>query len=186
MLDVGSHVGTHTVTMSECAGKEGLVLAFEPSLTTYRELVHNLAANRCHNALAIRSAVGKDQSYVDVIVSHPRNEGRKYVVKSSGGQDRTLQIPLDDLKLENISFIKIDVENMEADVLEGAKLTLQRCRPVILIEIQGNGERPVQLGENTKEMAKISKEKLKSLGYKLKFIHGADYLAFPIESLDEP
>jgi FkbM family methyltransferase len=42
---------------------------------------------------------------------------------------------LDDLDLDNISLIKIDVEGYELEVFEGGQETIQRNRPVILIEI---------------------------------------------------
>lgn len=69
---------------------------------------------------------------------------------------------------------------MEADVLDGAKATILRNRPVMLIEVQGNGERPIQLNENSTEMAIISLNKIKNLGYNLKRVeNGCDYLAIP-------
>lgn len=43
---------------------------------------------------------------------------------------------LDECGLQNIGFIKIDVEGHEMAVLEGAEETLQRCRPIILVEIE--------------------------------------------------
>jgi FkbM family methyltransferase len=179
-LDIGAHIGTHTVTMSKCIGDNGVVLAFEPSKNTHRELVYNLVANGCRNTYPIHAAIGKTKSIVDIIVSHPRNEGGSYVINSQGGADSTVQFPLDAFNLNNVSFIKIDVENMEADVLDGAILTILRNKPVILVEIQGNGERPIQLGENTEEMGRISKEKILNLGYTLIQIdNSADYLALP-------
>jgi FkbM family methyltransferase len=42
---------------------------------------------------------------------------------------------LDEDNLQNIGFIKIDVEGHEMAVLEGAEETLRRCRPVVLMEI---------------------------------------------------
>lgn len=179
-LDIGSHIGTHTVTMSHAVGKKGRVVAFEPSKTTYRELCYNLAANKLSNVSAVRVAVEKEKSLIDVITSHPNNEGGNYVIDSKGGENSALQLTLDDFNLNNISFMKIDVENMEADVLDGAYETILRNRPIILIEIQGNGERPVQLGEDTESMALISRQKLIDLNYQLEHVQGADWLATPL------
>jgi len=43
---------------------------------------------------------------------------------------------LDAYKQENIAFIKIDVEGHEDSVLRGARETLQRCRPSVLVEVE--------------------------------------------------
>ena len=179
-LDIGAHIGTHTVTMSKCVGDKGMVIAFEPSKGTYRELTYNIVVNRCKNTYPIHAAIGKAKGVIDVIISHPHNEGGSYVVNTKGGNDSAVMLPLDVFNLNNVSFIKIDVENMEADVIDGAVATITRNKPVMLIEIQGNGQRPEQLGEDTEQMALISIEKIRSLGYTLQHLeNSADYLAFP-------
>lgn len=178
-LDIGSHIGTHTVTMSQSVGPQGMVFAFEPNRKIHRELCLNMSINRCANVNPLRCAIGKEKGLIQVVCSHPQNEGGSYVIKESGGSNTATMIRLDDLQLTNISFIKIDVENMEADVIEGAIETINRCRPVMLIEIQGNGERPMQLGEDTEKMAQESIRKIQSLGYRLERLPGVDYLAFP-------
>ena len=43
-------------------------------------------------------------------------------------------VPLDYFNFENISLIKIDVEHMEIEVLEGSLNTIKRCKPTIIIE----------------------------------------------------
>lgn len=179
-LDIGAHIGTHTVTMSKCVGKTGRVLAFEPGKIIHRELTYNLASNGCKNTYPVRAAIGKTKGVVDIIISHPHNEGGSYVVAAQGGTNTAVQLPLDAFHLDNVSFIKIDVENMEADVLDGATDTIMRNKPILLVEIQGNGERPIQLGEDTQAMALISIDKLEKLGYTLFQLDGsADYLAIP-------
>jgi FkbM family methyltransferase len=46
--------------------------------------------------------------------------------------------PLDSYGLEDVGFIKIDVEGHELAVLRGAERTLARSRPAILVEIEGD------------------------------------------------
>lgn len=43
-------------------------------------------------------------------------------------------IKLDDLKLSNVSAIKIDVERSEIEVLKGAQRIIERWRPAIILE----------------------------------------------------
>ena len=46
----------------------------------------------------------------------------------------TQVITLDSLGLEKCSFMKVDVEGMEMEVLEGARETIARCRPYLFLE----------------------------------------------------
>jgi hypothetical protein len=41
---------------------------------------------------------------------------------------------LDEYKLRRLDFIKLDIEGMELEALEGASQTIERCRPIMLIE----------------------------------------------------
>lgn len=179
-LDIGAHIGTHTLTMSKCVGSGGKVFAFEPNKKIFRELCMNLALNKANNVQPIRCALGKEKNIITLVSSHPANEGGTYVIKEQLGLNTAALIQLDEFDLTNISFIKMDVENMEAEVLDGAIATIRKNRPVMLIEIQGNNERSVQLGENMMERARETMEKIISLGYRLERIGQTfDFLAFP-------
>jgi FkbM family methyltransferase len=178
-LDIGAHIGTHSITMSQAVGDEGRVIAFEPNKKIFRELCYNLAASNIKNVIPARLAIGKFVEAITTVTPLYWNEGGTFVVKANEFDEASAQLRLDDLELENISLIKIDVENMEADVIDGAIQTLKRCRPVLIVEIQGNAERPMILKENNKHMAKISIQKIKNLKYEMRLIGGNDYLCIP-------
>jgi hypothetical protein len=44
------------------------------------------------------------------------------------------QISIDSLNLPRLDFLKIDVEGMELEVLNGARETVDKCRPLMWIE----------------------------------------------------
>jgi len=48
---------------------------------------------------------------------------------------------LDSFKFDDVDLIKIDVEGWELPVVKGAASTIVRCRPVVVVEQKGNGER---------------------------------------------
>ena len=51
------------------------------------------------------------------------------------------QLALDEYNLPRVDFIKLDVEGMELDALEGASKTIERSRPILLVEkIKSNPE----------------------------------------------
>ena len=69
---------------------------------------------------------------------------------------------LDDVTLPRIGFIKIDVEGHELNVLEGAKRTISRDRPTLLIECE---ER-----HNPGGVSKL-RELFRDAGYEGRFLH---------------
>jgi FkbM family methyltransferase len=76
---------------------------------------------------------------------------------------------LDDLHLDNISLIKIDVEGYELEVFEGGRETIQRNRPVILIEIwERNKEKYFSWIQENFPF------------YKIELIDSDDYILIPI------
>lgn len=51
------------------------------------------------------------------------------------------QLALDEYNLPRADFIKLDVEGMELDALQGANKTIERSRPILLVEkIKSNPE----------------------------------------------
>jgi hypothetical protein len=62
----------------------------------------------------------------------PENTGATHVRQGAAGS-----IPmrrLDDYRLNDVDFIKVDVEGYERLVLEGARETLVRCKPMVIVE----------------------------------------------------
>ena len=61
------------------------------------------------------------------------------VIKEDG--DKFVQQKrLDDYTLNDVDYIKIDVEGHELKVLKGAIATIERCNPIIVIEENGSQE----------------------------------------------
>lgn len=176
-VDIGAHIGTHTVTMSKLVGKNGNVIAIEPQMKIFTELMMNLKLNGCSNVIACRCVIGPTFEQIHLDPSPQGNEGGTMI--GSGG-DPAQMIPLDSFHLKNISFIKIDTENFEEEVLEGAKETIQKNRPYILIEIMGNWNKHVP--DREEKTQKVLK-KLESMGYAMRLIYDVDWLAIPLKNV---
>jgi FkbM family methyltransferase len=141
VLDVGANIGTHTLAFARLVGPQGRVLAFEAQPLVYQSLVATMALNslegvRCHNV-----AVGATAGEIMIPLLNPRQENQNFGGMSlktshlpSFPQEKVRLLPLDDLALEACHLIKIDVEGMEEEVLQGAQKTIQRCAPFLYIE----------------------------------------------------
>lgn len=175
-LDLGAHIGIHTIAMARCVGPKGKVIAFEPQHKMFCELHHNLKQNRLRErVILLQNAVGDSPKWVEMSARDPINEGGTPI--GTGG-DKSFMVRLDDLNLNQVSFIKMDVESSELLVLRGAVQTLIRNRPVIVFEILGG----VDLDNCSQEQSAIYKEilhLLAKLDYRVERIFGNDFIAIP-------
>ena len=178
VVEVGAHIGTHTVRIGELAGPWGRVYAFEPQRKIYRELHHNLALNGLTNVVAMRMAIGSGATRViEMNPTTPGNEGGTGV--GAGGDAAELR-SLDSFHFEQVSLLKIDVETYENEVLDGAVDTIRRNRPVILIEIMGGTDLETASPDVLEKIA-VTRGKLEALNYSVSQVFKHDYVARPLD-----
>lgn len=176
VIEVGAHIGTHTVPVSRLVGPWGRVYAFEPQRKVYRELYHNLALNGVTNAVPLRFAIGAGQARV--IEMNPPTPGNEGGTGVGAGGDRAELRSLDSFGFEHVSVIKIDVEGYEDKVLKGASDTIRRNRPVIMIEILGGTPYETASPEAIDQIHSIWKL-IEAFDYTVAVLVGADYIALP-------
>ena len=83
-----------------------------------------------HN-LAVSDFVGKSAFYVD----DKRLSNSSFQNLVEGQKIEVETVTIDSLKLVDIGFIKVDVEGVELDVLNGAKDTIKEYRPTCMVEV---------------------------------------------------
>jgi len=171
ILDVGAHIGSHTIYWSKIT-KVKLVYAVEPILRAYKMLLANLALNYCHNVNVdyIGLALGKEHETRYASQNFENNLGSTSLVSKSfdSQREQITVVPGDVLFADKaIDFIKIDVEKMELDVLDGLKNTIQKNKPIIFIEVQDENKNDFQLwmAENDYRFGDIVLDNKKNKGY---------------------
>lgn len=141
ILDIGAFIGTHTLAFSSMAGPRGHVISFEPRAETFELLKKNIELNERNNVSLHQNGLGSEQSTISLkkfTAENPANFA-SLELKNEKSLDPTLQytvevLTLDSYQLEEVHLIKIDVEGMERDVLDGASLTIKKNRPAIFAE----------------------------------------------------
>ncbi len=148
-VDVGANFGTYTLGLARGVGPNGKVYSFEAQRILFYMLAGTVAMNGLTNVYCHNYAIGKERSKLEIPqfdYNRPLNFGS---VEFGGRQRERLEqepqhsaehveyvemVTLDSFAFPRIDILKIDVEGMEADVLEGAAETLRRCRPILYVE----------------------------------------------------
>ncbi|MBX3581635.1 MAG: FkbM family methyltransferase [Rhizobiaceae bacterium] len=134
VVDVGANTGNHTVFFAGPM-KASSVTPFEPLPA---------AAQALRSAVERNGLANVDLSFIGVGVSDV--DGRaKLVFSGRGGLGATSLVPdpsgeisvasLDSMVSGHVDLLKIDVEGMEMSVLAGSRLLIERCSPLIFIEV---------------------------------------------------
>jgi FkbM family methyltransferase len=138
-LDIGSHTGTYAISLADLC-KE--VYCFEPQKMTYYALCGSVALSNKQNITCFQTGLGsEDQVGIKTlnIVSNDGGGSSIHITKDILREEQIEIRTLDSYNIENIGFIKMDVEENELDVLKGAMETIIKSNyPKILFESNPN------------------------------------------------
>ncbi len=158
VIDVGAHVGLWTIPMSK---KADTVIAIESLDTTFALLQKNVDANDAKNVELHNILLGNPEKKYSS--GGATSSGSNHYLENGDVPGRTL----DDLTREKVSFVKIDVEGMEPEVLAGAQRIIAESSPILLIEVN-----PRVLKKLGKKPSDISKYLTGYNFYRFSAIHG--------------
>lgn len=140
VFDVGANVGCTSILFGSVANR---VVAFEPSPTTFEFLKKNIRSAGQGNIELQNCALGA-QPGESRLTFAPSNRSGGFVsdrINASAGhvdeviRVNTLDAAAREAHVENVDFIKIDVEGFEKSVLEGSRHVLARDRPCVVLEL---------------------------------------------------
>lgn len=143
VFDVGANIGNYSIFLSQLVGPYGKVYSFEPTSSTFRQLLRRFQEFNCSNIYAFQKAIFSENKQIEL------NEfPEEYSSWNSLGfpkmldpEDRTAYVPIvhteiveaitldrfcQQNQIETIHYLKIDVEGAESDVLKGALELLKR------------------------------------------------------------
>jgi len=136
-VDIGANQGVYAYALAGIADR---VVAFEPNpdyaffarwMLRGRAEVHELALSDERHRGTLHVPVSEEGKVLHLAGSLKRTHAQFRNNKIYDVAVRTL----DDFGLTSVRFVKVDVEGSEREVLDGARATLARDRPVLLIEL---------------------------------------------------
>ncbi len=154
VLDIGANIGIMTVHLAK-AIKEVTVFSFEPmpaNITTFKRIIKHF---KLKNVKLFEIALGNIEGEAEMVmpvISNVRMQGLSHVVHDTipeNNEGEKIKVPLvmldkmDELinAKQKISAIKIDVENFEFFVLDGAKNIISINKPIVYAELWENENR---------------------------------------------
>lgn len=165
IVDAGANVGNHTVYFAKlCHAKA--VHAFEPMPHMQRVLQRNADLNGPDQVQVHPYALGAEEGEIGVAIFNAANLGSTTLDAGSSGGIPVR--PLDAFDLQDVALIKIDVEGMQDAVLAGARATIARCHPLMVIEAFDRGDERL-----------ATERVLDKLGYQVEQVVGHNLIAVP-------
>lgn len=136
ILDIGANIGNHTLFFSSICGLE--TYAFEPSSKIRKILEKNIEINNLAKKVHVMPfALGNKNKKAKLFFPNSSNMGMARIMeKSDGIAEDVIVKRLDDFEINDVVLMKIDVEDMELDVLTGSIETIRKNRPIIFAELR--------------------------------------------------
>jgi FkbM family methyltransferase len=133
-IDIGSHVGLwsrHLVKFFDH------VEAFDVNPTIYQYFEYNLRKELEAGKIQLNKIGLSDKNEAGTIYCPHNHTGDATMLQPKDEKYKTIEgqmTTLDSFNFKDVSFIKIDVEGAEYYVLKGAQQTLEKYKPVIIVE----------------------------------------------------
>lgn len=141
ILDVGGCIGVMSLILSQLTSKK--VYVYEPNPEAFYFLMQNIKQNNVKNVVPYNLGIGNKLKKTKILHSADDNIGQTLLcleendLKNNKIGVEVDLIKLDDIKIKNIGFIKIDVEGYELEVLKSGKKLLTNNEMVVAVEYHG-------------------------------------------------
>lgn len=156
IFEIGGHIGYVTQIFENIVGTKGKVLVAEPTVESLMLLEKNKLKSTILVAKAVSNKVGIRKFYTEKFGGFTNSLNREFIEATTDifssyvnvGHHKINEILVETISIDEIvkatnlvpTFLKIDVEGAELEVLQGAKETLKNVRG-LMVEITCNREK---------------------------------------------
>jgi len=140
-VDIGANLGEYSLFAAKRLSF-GKVLAFEPMPKMHALLEENKALNQFDNIVILKYGLSAQEGMLPIHEIENAHEGLSTFFPGNQKSRTITNVPLkvfdaevDSLGIERIDFIKIDIEGSELSALKGAIKSIQKFKPLVMVEI---------------------------------------------------
>jgi FkbM family methyltransferase len=169
--DIGANVGFFTIVAAKIVGSAGKVYAFEPEAVNAATVRRNAQMNDYAHVTVVEKAVSRTTGVEKLWLTE--NCGGHTLASVGTVSDAKKSITVDTVSIDDLidkklieppTFVKIDVEGAEIDVLNGMTQTIKEYQPMIIYEVDDREK------ESLLNKQKEIDDFLQSHGYEIKYL----------------
>lgn len=161
VIEVGANVGAHSLIISKIIGKNGNLVAIEPTDYAFSKLQRNYNLNPAlkENTKLLKTYISNKEHDKVAKIRSSWQINASNQIKDHKDETYTGEITSLDRLFNNIpqvDFIKIDVDGFDYKVLTGSAQLLEKFKPIVFIEL---GEYHLNLnGDSAKDILRFFKK----------------------------
>ena len=138
-IDVGAHVGHHSLVAARACGNTGRVIAIDPQPYNADRIARNAECNGLSNIATVCAAVGNRDQFVKLHLQNETDRARlSFSLPNPNDLNCVIEVPMRRLDTlltaydtARVKLLKVDVEGFELEVLEGLGGCIGDCENVI-------------------------------------------------------
>jgi FkbM family methyltransferase len=177
VVDIGANLGRYTVIAAKKVRNEGSVISIEANPAIFDLLTKNIQLNALTNVIPLNYAVFSKKTKIKFFVNNDLRNNQYGTINSdidnfaNKGLEQHVYVDANtvdsilsenSIKLEDVKWIKIDVEGAEFDVIKGSNELLSKAKNLRLIVEIHNLSNGMTYHNEIKDF-------LESFGYKIDF-----------------
>ena len=140
VVEAGANIGAHSLIIGKIVGQSGRLYCFEPTNYAFEKLQINIDLNNLKAVIRPEQIVLTNLQYEMPITSMVSDfklgaKDNEFGEDITGCQVISIDNYVEENQIQTLRLMKIDVDGYDYKVLAGAKKTIIRSRPIILIEL---------------------------------------------------